>query len=114
MAAQHDTWKSVNRHPRCLAQAYSGRLRLLVVGDHPDIGQRYERDHLGAKADVLTGPNLSLADHSIDRRGDAGVAKSDFGEIVSRLLGLKGGIGLHLLSVQHIELLPLLRQLRLI
>ena len=86
MAVQHDARKSVDRYARGLAQPYSGHLDLLVVGHDPDIRKRDKRNHLGAEADVLTRPDSPLADHAIDRRDDAGVAKSYFGEIARRLL----------------------------
>ena len=114
MAAQHEARESVHCDASGLAETYAGHLGLFVVGDHPDVRERNERDHLGADADILTGADLPFADHSIDWRSDAGVAEGDVGEIARRLLRLERGVGLLFLALQYIQLLALLRQLRLV
>ena len=63
-----------------------GHLRFLVVGDHPDVGQRHQRQNLGSDAEVLAGLDETLADHAVDRRDDPGVAEIDLREVARRRL----------------------------
>jgi hypothetical protein len=79
---------------------------------HPYVRQRHQRDHLCPDAEILAWPHLALADHARDRRRYAGVAQVDRCEISRGLLRCKARDALGLLAVQHIELLPLLIELR--
>ena len=75
VASQLQVGKGVDGDARRLADAHVGHLRLLVVGDHPDVRQRHDGDHLRADIDELAGPHLALADQAVRRRHDPRVAE---------------------------------------
>ena len=68
-----------------------GELGFLVVADDPDIAERHDGDDLGSGMDVLPVTHAALADHPVDRGGDAGVTEIDLGEIEHGLFGFDLG-----------------------
>jgi hypothetical protein len=106
-ACDHGPRKGVDGYLRFLAEPDTGQLRLLVVGDHPDVLQRDDGNDLRAGMDILPGPDAVFADHAVDRRDDPGVTEIDLRQIERRPLGLGLGPELRFLRIQHRHLAPL-------
>ena len=75
MAGELEIREGVDGDPGRLAEPDVGHLGLLVIRDHPDVGQRHDRDDLGADIDELAEAHLPLADQPIRRRQDARIAQ---------------------------------------
>ena len=52
----------VDRDHRESAGSHMGHLRFLVIGDHPDVGQRHQQEDPGSDAKVLASLDETLAD----------------------------------------------------
>ena len=92
MPREDEVGESIDGDARGLADAHIGHLGFLVVRDHPDVGQRHDRDDLRADVDELAGPHLALADEAVGRRNNVRVT-----EIVARQRDLRlGGANLRL------------------
>ena len=60
-------------------------LRLLVVGDDVDVGQRHHVEQVAADIDVIARLHLTRADDAVEWRGDPGIAELE-------LCGLQRGL----------------------
>jgi len=65
MACENEIGEGVDGDACGLTDAHIRHLRLLVVRDHPDIGQRDDGNDLRADVDELAGADLALADETI-------------------------------------------------
>jgi len=83
-------------------------LCFLEIGDHPDVRQWRQGDHLGSNADILALLDLPSAHHSARGGCDPGTVEVDPRQIAQGLLGLERRNRLCPLGVQHDELLSLL------
>src|SRR5882757_7061378 len=78
-AMQPFAWETIDGHVDRLARLYPGQLGLLVVGDDIDVRQRHDIDEVAPDIDVVVRLNLPLADDTIERCCDFGVAKLEAG-----------------------------------
>ena len=83
-----------------LAGLHLGQLGFLEVGGHPDFAQRNDGHQVLPGADVLSDLHGALADDSVDRSDDGGVAEIElrlvecgFGALRLRLGGGGAGAG---------------------
>src|SRR6266403_2643766 len=81
VTAQPMARKSIHADLGLLADGHVRQLGFLVVRDHPDVRQRGERGDLAADPHVLTGFDLTLADHAVLGCENARVAKVDPGDL---------------------------------
>ena len=71
--------EGIDPDPRLLSDRHVGELGLLVVRDHPDLGQRGQRGDLGSDTDQLPGLHLALTEDPVLRCGDGGVLQVEVG-----------------------------------
>src|ERR1700730_14461461 len=81
-----------------------GQLGFLVIGNDPNVVERYDRDDLRPVMHILPGTHSALTDHAVDRRGNTRIAKLDLGEVGRSPFGLRCRAQLAFLSVEHSHL----------
>src|SRR6266851_2000738 len=98
------TRKSIHADLGLLADGHVRQLGFLVVRDHPDVRQWYERGDLSPDPHVLTRFDLTLADHAVLGCENARVTEIDLGDLKAGHLRGPRRLGLGLLGGEHGEL----------
>ena len=92
MTLQRMSREGIDGDLRPLSDRHVGELCLLIVRNHPDVGQGGEGRDLTACAHQLSGLDLTLSDHTVLGRRDRGVAEIDPRGIECRALCRDSGL----------------------